>query len=258
MRLPSIPQGPLRFYTPVKVTSGASGAKVYRLTRNGRRALYLKYGSGRIARQIAEEAVRLQWLNDHLPSPRALRFGGDRKSAWMLTEALPGRSAHDCLASNAGDLTEIVRAIARFMRRLHDLSAETCPFISDHKVRMMQARRNIESGIVDLSDFDEQRRGWTAGRVWAELIAIIPPRFDRVVTHGDFSLDNIFIHRGRVTGMIDAGRLGIADRYQDLAILWNNLAEFGAGLQRTFLIAYGVRRLDKRKLDFHLCLDELF
>jgi aminoglycoside 3'-phosphotransferase-1 len=94
--------------------------------------------------------------------------------------------------------------------------------------------------------------------VWSELNTILPARFDRVVTHGDFSLDNVFIERGRVTGIIDAGRLGIADRYQDLAILWNNLAEFGAGLQRTFVTAYGVSRLDKRRLDFHLCLDELF
>jgi aminoglycoside 3'-phosphotransferase-1 len=248
----------LRGYAPVRVRSGESGAKIYRFKQRGRRALYLKYGSGRLARQIAEEFVRLQWLNDHLPSARVVHFSADRKTAWMLTEALPGRSAYDILSTNAERHTETVRAIAGFMRRLHDLPLETCPFLSDHKIRMIHARRNIEAGTVDTSDFDEQRRGWTADRVWSELNTILPARFDRVVTHGDFSLDNVFIERGRVTGIIDAGRLGIADRYQDLAILWNNLAEFGAGLQRTFVTAYGVSRLDKRRLDFHLCLDELF
>lgn len=258
MKLPSILRETLAGYTPAKVDTGESGAKVYRFTRKGRRAVYLKSGSGRIARQILEEVVRLRWLNDHLPSPRVLRFGGDGRRAWMLTEALPGRPAYDCLAADAGKRMETVRAIAEFLRRLHGLPVESCPFLADHRIRMSQALRNVEAGVVDTSDFDEERRGWTADRVWRELSAIVPARFDRVVTHGDFSLDNIFLDRGRVTGMIDAGRLGIADRYQDLAILWNNLAEFGGGLQQTLLKEYGVPRLERRKLEFHLCLDELF
>lgn len=245
-------------YTPARVRSGESGAKVYRFTRMGRRSLYLKYAAGRVARHVMEEVVRLRWLNGHLPSPRLRCFGGGRSSAWMLTEALPGLPASECLSAQDGGRLETVRAIAGFMQRLHGLPVDSCPFLSDHTIRMAQARGNIEAGIVDAEDFDEQRRGWTADRVWSELNAIIPARFDRVVTHGDFSLDNIFIDRGRVTGMIDAGRLGIADRYQDLAILWNNLAEFGAGLQQAFLTEYGVRRLDRRRLEFHLCLDEFF
>lgn len=258
MTLPGELREALDGYLGTRVRSGESGARVYRLTRKGRRTLYLKQGAGRVARQVMGEVVRLQWLNDHLPSPRVRRFGGDGRSTWMLTEALSGRPAYECLAAGAGSRVETVRAIAGFMRRLHGLPVETCPFQGDHRIRMAQARSNIEAGVVDVEDFDEQRRGWTAERVWSELKAMIPARFERVVTHGDFSLDNIFIDRGRVTGMIDAGRLGVADRYQDVAILWNNLAEFGAGLQRVFLTEYGVRRLDRRRLDFHLCLDEFF
>lgn len=258
MNLPYVLRESLRGYTSTKVRSGESGAKVYRLTARSRPTVYLKYGSDRLARQVAEEVVRLQWLNDHLPSARVVSFGGDPMIAWILTESLPGRSAYDCLAANAGNRSETVRAIAEFMRQLHTLPLKNCPFLSDHRIRMIQARRNIEAGSVDVSDFDAQRRGWSAERVWAELNKILPARFDRVVTHGDFSLDNIFLDRGRVTGMIDAGRLGVADRYQDVAIMWNNLREFGAGLQRTFLKTYGMSRVDRRRLNFHLCLDELF
>lgn len=209
MKLRSMLEETLHGYTPSKVRSGESGAKVYRFTRDGCGTLYFKYGLGSIGRRIVEEVVRLHWLNEHLPPPRVRQFGGEGKSSRMLTAALPGRPAYDCLATNAGNRPETVRAIAAFMRRLHRLPVESCPFQSDHRFRMIQARRNVEAGIVDISDFDERRRGWTAERVWSELNAMIPARFDRVVTHGDFSLDNIFIDRGRVTGIIDAGRLGI-------------------------------------------------
>jgi aminoglycoside 3'-phosphotransferase-1 len=116
----------------------------------------------------------------------------------------------------------------------------------------------MEAGLVDTTDFDEQRRGWTAHQVWSAMKATQPTRFGQVVTHGDFSLDNIFLKGTQVTGVLDVGRLGIADPYQDLAILWNCLDEFGKDLQQEMLSAYGVTRLDRRRLDFHLCLDEFF
>lgn len=81
---------------------------------------------------------------------------------------------------------------------------------------------------------------------------------DAVVTHGDFSLDNLIVGNDEIVGCIDVGRVGIADRYHDLAILWNCLGEFGSSLQERFLEKYGIVDVDQRKLQFHLLLDELF
>lgn len=244
--------------TPVKVDRGESGASVFRYARQGRRAVYLKRGRDAVARHILDEVVRLRWLNDHLPSPRLLRFGGDRRDAWMVTEALSGCSAYDVLASKTGERVAVVRAIASFLRHLHALPVGDCPFRSHHSVRMAQAHRNLQAGLVDTTDFDEQRQGWTAQQVWSAMTGIQPTQFGEAVTHGDFSLDNIFLDRGKVTGVVDVGRLGVADPYQDLAIVWNSLGEFGAELQKEMLRAYGIARVDRRKLEFHLCLDEFF
>ena len=63
---------------------------------------------------------------------------------------------------------------------------------------------------------------------------------------------------GAVVGCIDAGRVGIADRYHDVAFLWNRLGEFDAPLQDRFLEQYGFADADERKLQFHLLLDETF
>lgn len=250
----AIPEG----YAAEAVTNGESGGRVYRLTCPGRQALFFKYGSGRVARDILDEIARLQWLQKRLPAPRVRRFGGNEACAWMLTTALGGRPASECLARNPESRTAIVQAMAEFLQRMHRLPVESCPFRSDHRVRMFEARRNLEAGLVDVEDFDEQRRGWTAERVWAQLSALAPGKVDSVVTHGDYSLDNIHVSRGRVVGVLDVGRLGVADPYQDLAILWSNLAEFGPALQQSLLDAYGTPRPDRRRLEFHLCLDEFF
>jgi aminoglycoside 3'-phosphotransferase-1 len=124
---------------------------------------------------------------------------------------------------------------------------------------MAVARRNIASRRVVTEDFDAARAGWTAEQVWAALEGLLPLPFERVVTHGDCSLDNVLLDdAGRVSGCIDVGRAGAADPYQDLAILWNTLEEFGADAQRALWEAYGIAEPDEARLQFHLCLDELF
>jgi aminoglycoside 3'-phosphotransferase-1 len=59
-------------------------------------------------------------------------------------------------------------------------------------------------------------------------------------------------------GFVDVGRAGVADRYQDLAILWSGLGEFEETLQQRLLTSYGIGVLDEHKLRFHLALDEFF
>jgi aminoglycoside 3'-phosphotransferase I len=61
-----------------------------------------------------------------------------------------------------------------------------------------------------------------------------------------------------VVGVIDVARMGIADRHQDLAILWNCMAEFDHTLQQRIFTRYGIASPDERKLRFHIMLDECF
>ena len=95
-------------------------------------------------------------------------------------------------------------------------------------------------------------------QVWKEMHKLLPFSPDSVVTHGDFSLDNLIFDEGKLIGCIDVGRVGIADRYQDLAILWNCLGEFSPSLQKRLFQKYGIDNPDMNKLQFHLMLDEFF
>ncbi|OAN58317.1 APH(3') family aminoglycoside O-phosphotransferase [Sphingomonas sp. TDK1] len=235
---------------------GESGCAVYRLTASGEVDLYLKVAETETLSDLVDEMVRLRWLDGRFPVPKLRHFLLEA-AGWMLTERLPGQTAYQLLEADLAAAPALAAALGRFLRQLHALPAERCPFNADHQLRMAAARDRMEAGLVAEDEFDDARLGKTAREVWEEMLAAMPADFDRVVTHGDFSLDNIFIVDGQVTGCIDLGRVGLADPWQDLAILWNSLKEFGEEAATAMLQAYGIP-MDPAKLDFHLRLDEFF
>lgn len=238
---------------------GESGGAVYRLHgKTDAPDLFLKQGGSSVADDIIDEMVRLRWLARYIPVPIVKGFFATQDEAWLLMTALPGHTAYQLLEAQSDDRAGIVDALATFLQRLHAIPISECPFTSDHAYRLAKARERIDAGLVEEDDFDDEREGWTAEQVWEAMQRLLPMPSDSVVTHGDFSLDNILMLEGEVVGCIDAGRVGIADRYQDLAILWRCLGEFDPALQERLLTQYGVTDLDRRKLQFHLMLDELF
>lgn len=245
-------------YTASRVDEGESGGAVFRLTAADRPTLFLKSGAGRVADAITAEMARLDWMAGRLCVPFVRLFVRSHEQAHLLTTAIPGRTAYYYLVTNPDRRIETVEAIANFLSLVHALPLVECPFHAGHHLRLAEARQNIDGGLVSTDDFDDDHEGWTAEQVWTEMMTTLPPSFERVVTHGDFSLGNLLIEDGAVSGCIDVGRAGVADPYQDLAILWQNLKEFGADLQQRLWQTYGITEPDEAKIRFHLCLDEFF
>lgn len=238
---------------------GQSGAAVWRVRDlRGGRDHYLKHGAGDVAAAVREEAARLRWLAGRVAVPELIAFAGEADAAWLLTAALPGRTAWEVLDASHDAAGTVVDTIAACLQEWHALAPKDCPFDASAPQRLAAARAQIDAGLVDTDDFDSERTGWSAEQVWDALAALPLPSAPQVVTHGDFSLDNILIADGGVSGCIDVGRAGLADRYQDIAILWNCLGEFGPHLQRRLLAALGEGSGDRARIDFHLLLDELF
>ena len=259
---PSLPgwlAAELEGYCWLRNNVGEAGGTVYRLhAKAAAPDLYCKHGTGGVAQDTIDEMTRLRWLSGRIAVPQVTHFLATADEAWLVTTALPGQTAYALLEAEPASREGVVDALARFLRQFHAIDVHSCPFASDHLRRLPLARLRVAGGLVDEDDFDDARTGWTPAKVLGALEALLPLATDPVVTHGDFSLDNLLLHQGEVVGCIDTGRAGVADRYQDLAIMWNCLEEFGEPMQQRFLAAYGEARPDPVKLQFHLLLDELF
>ena len=75
----------------------------------------------------------------------------------------------------------------------------------------------------------------------AELERLVPATEDLVVCHGDPCFPNFLLDdAGVVTGYVDLGELGVADRAFDLAVgSWSCDWNVGPGYEDTFYDAYG-------------------
>jgi aminoglycoside phosphotransferase len=240
----------------VRVTSGMSGAHVFRMCGSQGDAQYLKIAAGTDADHLRREAQRTRWLAAMgVPVPDVImQFDGETAFAMMVT-ALNGYPAEHI----GGDNWRVVTAIAQAFAALHALPPNACPFDESLNVRMARARDLVRQGAIDGSEFDTRNIGIAPAGLYKRLTAHISAHEDRVVVHGDATLSNLIFGSDGKIGFIDCGHCGVADRYVDLALLAAEIADqFGAEARNVFLGAYGMLQWDERKAEFYRDLYELF
>ncbi|MBK0421136.1 aminoglycoside 3'-phosphotransferase [Leucobacter sp. CSA2] len=174
-------------------------------------------GSGE---SLVGEAERLRWLagKHPVPSVEAMIMAGAGEI--LLTRALPGRSAVSERWKVQPD--RALRALGEGLRRLHDLTAADCPFDWGVDQRLLAA-------------------GGSAGRDVSEL-GEAPPIDRLVICQGDPCAPNTLLGEdGSFLAHVDLARLGLADRWADLAVMslsleWN-YPEYD---EAVFWEAYGI------------------
>ncbi|BBY56797.1 phosphotransferase [Mycobacterium koreense] len=160
------------------------------------------------------ESEKLRWAAQFIAVPRVLDGGEDDDHAWLVTEGIDAIPAADPRWRDTPDVA--VRAIATGLRRIHDaLPVDTCPY----------------------------RGAWLGSKA--------PPEPERlVVCHGDPCVPNTLMNRdGEFAGHVDLARLGVADRWADLAIATYSISwevNFGRRFDELFFQAYGVKPDDER------------
>ncbi|MDR6881512.1 APH(3') family aminoglycoside O-phosphotransferase [Bacillus sp. 3255] len=243
-------------YSWQRITLGQSQSRTYRLTGEGP-DMYLKIQSLTAVESLVGEKERLVWLQGTLPVPEVLFYGRDDADEYMLITEIAGINASDKCYESA--LPQLMQQLAYGLKAVHRVEIAGCPFDQRLDVKIKEAAGRVERQQVDEDDFDEARKGFSARELLKELQATRPAAEDIVFTHGDYCLPNIILHGGKVSGFIDWGRAGLADRYQDLALAVRSIRyNFGQEHVQAFLDAYGLAELDEDKIRYYQLLDEFF
>ncbi len=235
-------------FTPERVT--------WRLRAPDGEIRYLKRLPRGLEPSLAAERDRLVWAARYLPVPRVLGYGSDDANEWLLTAGLVGVDATD--ARLRADPPRLVPLLAEGLRHFHALPVGDCPFDSRLDGAVRTAAERVTAGLVDAArDLHADHGLSTAEEALARLLRLRPRDEDLVVCHGDYCLPNVLIHDGRVSGFVDLGKLGVADRWWDLAVAtWSVTWNLGPGWEDLFLVAYGTSR-DPDKVAFYRLLYSL-
>src|SRR5262249_51403960 len=215
------------------VTSGMSGAFIFRVLGPTSEAGYLKLASAVAADELLQEIARTEWLSSHqVRVPKFLMKLHTESITAVFMTAVPGQH----LTNDSDDFFGMLRSMAKGLARLHALPIGNCSFDEMPRTRLERARDAIDQNLIDASQFDDRNSGVTPAMLYQRLIGAIKPSEDIVVVHGDATLSNMLIEPNGELGFIDCGHSGYSDRYVDLALIEAELAdEFGPDAAERFI-----------------------
>jgi kanamycin kinase len=224
----------------------------WRLTHAGGKVRFAKVDTAGAYPSLRAEAERMIWAAAYLPVPHVVALEEVGGATVLITEALGGRDATH--PSWRADLSALVLAMGQGLRRFHEAVAEEwCPFRFDLDHALDHVARRLETGAIG-GDFHDIHAGFTPEAALARLRATRPEQEDLVVCHGDYCAPNLLLEDGRVTGYVDLGELGVADRWWDVAVgAWSAGWNFGEEHEARFYEGYGIEP-DLERIRFYRLL----
>ncbi len=245
-------------YDCIKNSVGWSSASVY-LFHKGDNAFYLKINK---SSELIRERDIMIWLKGKVPVPQVKYFGEKNNLYYLLMTASEGHMSCDFSEDIVRESYEnTVRLLADGILMLQSIDITDCPFVNTLDIMLKDALFNIEYGLVDMEDFEDGNEFTTPMELYNYLIQNKPTE-ENCFCHGDYCLPNIFIDDNKVTGFIDLGSSGIADKWQDIALCVRSLEYNLKNVDKTKYIDLLFEHLNIEpnwdKINYYILLDELF
>jgi aminoglycoside phosphotransferase len=237
-----------------KNNTGYSNTNVYKCS-SAQETLYLKYGSKNSG--LKNEYENLLWLQGKIPVPEVIEWYFDTHNEYLITAEIKGKTLCDEYYLKNPSLA--ISIMAEGNKIFHSINLNDCPINNNLDIKLETAKFNINNNLVDITDWENENEFASPNELLEYLVENKPKNEELVFTHGDYCLPNILGDRNKLTGFIDVGSGGIADKWQDIAIgirsiRYNfNTKEY----DEAFLEKIGIEN-DPEKMKYYILLDELF
>lgn len=170
------------------------------------------------------EHVMMKWLEDRLPVPRILCLEQMDHANYLLMSRVEGQML--CSNEYLENPMELVRLLSQGLKMLWNVDITDCPYNNcvDNKLRFAEMR--VANNLCTMEDAQPDTYGEDGFTSPLELLTWLKenkPVETPAFSHGDYCLPNIFAKNHGISGFIDLGRSGVADKYQDIALCYRSL-----------------------------------
>jgi len=216
-----------------------------------------------------EETVQMtRWLSGKLPVPEILAWEQDGEKQYLLMSKVPGIMS--CNQYYLEHPDEMVSILADTLKLLWSIDISDCPRDCGLEGELLKAEKRVKEHQIDLEDAEPETFGEGGFKDPEELLQWLydhKPSYEPVLSHGDYCLPNVFIEDGKLSGLIDLGNCGIADKWEDIAMCYRSLKHnfngtYGGKVYPDFHPEVLFEKLgiepDWEKIRYYILLDELF
>ena len=220
------------------------------------------------SQELEKEYQFMKWLEPSDLVPKPLCYEEKDGRYYLLMSRMPGKMS--CDESYMLQPEVLIQALADGLKALWQTDTADCPVENRLADQLEWAAENIRDGLVDVEEAEPDTFGENGFRDPEELLEWLKthqPEEELALTHGDYCLPNVFVENGRFRGLIDLGRMGVADRWRDIALCYRSLCHNSDGsyggpvygeVQPEKLFEILGLKPDWERIRYYILLDELF
>ena len=209
----------------------------------------------------------MRWLQDKLPVPQIKEHAFANKLSYLLMSKCSGKIA--CSHEYMQRPMYQAEMLASALNDIWQVPWMYCPYHNTLEYKLIQAEYNVINNVVDIVDCNPEtfsERGFKDSEALLYWLQNNRPEEELVISHGDFCLPNILFNNGTMTGLIDLGRSGVADKWCDIALCYRSIKDNFSGRYDHQWSGYSNQYLfdalqikpDWEKIRYYILLDELF
>lgn len=243
-------------------TAGMSGALVYTYY-DDEHSYVLKIQKEDRAEGTHLERKMLPWLYGKVPVPKVWHAELVEGYSYILMDVARGTMANDTHWLSKGE-NFMIQRLAEGLKLLWQVDTADCPVKITLDDRLKIASYRVHANLVDMSVWVAYNTFSNPTDLLHHLYASRPQTADYVLVQGDYCLPNIFLDEQGISGFVDFGRAGIAERYQDIALCIRTInhnfgfKELKDDDRVSKLFAHLEMTPDYEKIEYFILLNELF